>query len=424
MSRTPAPFSPKGVLAVVVVGMGAFLLFLYAIGAGWTGRDETAGSGHAASNGLNGYAALVELLEQRGMDVSLSRTGARLEEEALLILTPPAQMDPEDLEVLLEQRRWNGPTLLILPKWLAIPASQAQNAPTGWVNLTSGPAPTWLGEIALLEDARLRRAPGARWRGLDRSGRLPDPYTQSIAGTALARLVADERGRTLVAYLDDEGSYPTLAPLAGREARELGDDDDNPWALVIVAEPDLFNNQGLADRSRAAMALALIEASTEGQDLPVVFDLTLPGLGRSQNLLTLAFEPPFLAATLCLLLAAVLVGWRAFRRFGPPVAETPELALGKRQLAANGGALVERTRRIHLLGAPYAALVATRIARRLGVRESQPEARDRQAAELLSARGAASDYPAHLAALREARHTAELLRAAHALNAIERTLTP
>jgi len=35
------------------------------------------------------------------------------------------------------------------------------------------------------------------------------------------------------------------------------------------------------------------------------FDLTLNGLGASRNLLTLAFEPPFLAATLCFCHGAV-----------------------------------------------------------------------------------------------------------------------
>ena len=117
-----------------------------------------------------------------------------------------------------------------------------------------------------------------------------------------------------------------------------------------------------------------------------------------------------------------MIAWRGFRRFGPPVAEAPALAKGKRQLARNGAALVERARRLHLLGPPYAALVAARIAEALGIREADPQAREAAIARVLAARGLAADYAERAEALRRARHSAELLRAAGALRTIERTL--
>src|SRR5690606_32166882 len=152
------------------------------------------------------------------------------------------------------------------------------------------------------------------------------------------------------------------------------------------------------------------------------FDLTLAGLGHSDNLLTLAFQPPFLAATFCLLLAALLIAWRALRRFGPPIAEAPALAMGKRQLARNGAALVERARRLHLLGPPYAALVPGRMADALGIHEPDPLAREEAVARALAARNIAPDFAARAAALRDARKAHELLRAAGALRTIERML--
>src|SRR5207253_11359648 len=88
----------------------------------------------------------------------------------------------------------------------------------------------------------------------------------------------------------------------------------------------------------------------------------------------------------------------------------------------NAAGLIERSRRLHLLGPPYAALIAARIAARLGVRDPQPDTRDAAAARLLDARGIAADYPARLDALRSARKAAELIRAAGALKSIERTL--
>ncbi|MEO6040801.1 MAG: DUF4350 domain-containing protein [Croceibacterium sp.] len=422
-----SPFSPRMVLAMLVVGAGAFLLCLYAIGQGWTGQhDDTGGSGHAASNGLNGYAALVRLLEKRGYPVSTTRDRARLDDRALLILTPPLTQNAAELSELLRKRRFEGPTIVILPKWFAFDASKVpgiKGAKPGWVLLGDPTSPTWLSKVVAIEHTEISLDHEGRWTGLGHTGALPTAKAQSIFGPNLAPLVSDGHG-ALVAYAEDGGSYPTLQPLAGRTVVQLRESDENSYALVIVAEPDLVNNLGLADQGRARLAVQLVGASLENQKLPVVFDLTLAGLGASDNLLKLAFEPPFLAATLCLLLAALVVAWRGLRRFGPPLAEEPALGHGKRQLARNGAGLIERSRRLHLLGPPYAALIAGRIAARLGLREAAPEARDLAAARLLEARGLAADYPARLAALRGARRSTDLLRAAGALKSIERTLAP
>src|SRR5690606_23616928 len=248
--------------------------------------------------------------------------------------------------------------------------------------------------------------------------------TAAAAGTApaIVPLVRDEHGDVLAGYLRDSGIYPTLDRAAGRIPGNRS--DQALWPLVIVAEPDLLNNQALADRGRARMAVALIEATLDGYDGPIVFDLTLAGFGTSRNLLTLAFEPPLLAATLCLLLAALVIAWRAARRFEPPLAEVPEWVTGKRQLARNSAALIERAKRLHLLGPPYAALVSARLAVRLNIRETDPEAREAAIGHALAARGIAADFSSRLAALRQARRASDLLRAAGALWTLERTVTP
>ena len=429
MSRAASPFSPRVVLAVLVVGAGAFLLLLYAIGAGWDGRSERDGGAHAAANGLNGFAGLAKLLEAQGRTVELSRSEGRLDDEGLLVLTPQTFADGEEVAEIIEARRYVGPTLLILPKWLAgrVDGVKSLDVPKGWVALAEAEAPDWLDDLDGLDDAKATVAARQRWEGLGLSGKLPDPeQVLSLSATRVMPLAIDERGDLLAGYLDDGGYYPVLDEAAGmprRDPDELDLDTDR-WSVVVVAEPDLLNNWGMADRTRAELAVKIVEAATEGEDLPVVFDLTLAGLGRSENLLTLAFRPPFLAATLCLVLAALVIAWRSFRRFGPPVTEAPALAMGKRQLATNGAGLIERARRVHLLGPPYAALVAARIAAALGVREPDPAARDAAVARTLAMRGIATDYPERIEALRHARRPAELLRAAGALRIIERTLTP
>ena len=124
--------------------------------------------------------------------------------------------------------------------------------------------------------------------------------------------------------------------MAGRPVSH-GSADGNGDALqpiIVVFEPDLLDNYGMAGAANALLADRLVHAATDGARV-VNFDLTLNGFARTPNLLTLAFTPPFLAATLCLLLAALAVGWRAFLRFGPPRTATRAIAFGKRALVAN-----------------------------------------------------------------------------------------
>ena len=72
------------------------------------------GGGHAASRGLTGYAALVEMLDSDGHEIALSRSKATLDDESLLILTPPHGADGEEIADLIDQRRHLGPTLLVV----------------------------------------------------------------------------------------------------------------------------------------------------------------------------------------------------------------------------------------------------------------------------------------------------------------------
>lgn len=424
MARSSNPFDPRVLAAVIVVGALALLLLLYAIGAGLDGSRDRDGGAHAASNGLNGYAALATLLERRGHTVDLSRGEARLGEEALLVLTPQFGTAPDELAETIERRRHSGPTLVILPKWLAVPATTANRAEAkdGWVLLGSAAAAEWIGDLPGLDGTRAQLGKAQTWAGLGLSGALPDPgNVVTLRSGPFVPLVRSD-GRMLAGYWQDDGNYPVLDNAAGVTGPDPADErtDTEKWAVVVVAEPDLLNNYGMADQTRARAAVALVETAMEGDDtMPILFDLTLAGLGRSENLLTLAFEPPFLAATLCLILAALVVGWRAFRRFGPPVQASEGSVLGKRELAANGAALIQRAGRWHLLGAPYAALVTTRIARQLGLRSGD----DAPLMAALDKRGLAVDFDHHITNLRRATRPAELLRAAAGLRTIERTIS-
>jgi hypothetical protein len=155
----------------------------------------------------------------------------------------------------------------------------------------------------------------------------------------------------------------------------------------------------------------------------VTFDLTLNGLSRPRNLLTLAFTTPFLAATLSLLLAALAAFWRNLARFGAPRPTERELAFGKRALVANSAGLIGRSGRLHLLAGPYAASLRERLARALALPRlpagGTDAAIDRALAQRRPEDARFSEAAARLAA---ARHPRELLAAARDLHAIERML--
>jgi len=417
-------FNPRTALGIVLVGALTFALMLWFIGRGDTGPGPDNGEAHAAGHGLTGYAGLAALLESQGHDVSLSRSPGRLEAEALLVLTPTAWTDADDMTAIVERRRYLGPTLVILPKWyaFALPA-RLSGARKGWVQLGGADAPDWTGDLedGLKMKARLVKlaAAPADWRGLGLAGRLPDrSQVVGLEDGPWTSLVRDSTGRDLVAYADDHGCYPALDDASGFAAPE--DCDSDKWSVTVAFEPDLFNNYGLADRDRARLAARVLDLAREGEDIPVVFDLTLNGFGATRNLLTLAFAPPFLAATLCLLMALVVVGWRAFGRFGPPLTEGRDIAFGKTRLAANAGGFLRRSGRLHLLGPPYAELVGRRLAAALGLRRADPDAIEAALARRAPDGPAYSDLARRL---ETARGPSQTLRAAHALKSLERTLS-
>lgn len=419
---TGNPFSVRSVLALVVLGAALFVGLLWMIGAGLTAPAGNNGGAHAAGKGLNGYAALVQLLDKRGFQTSLSRSPATLDDPGLLILTPQHFTKGTEIEAIVAKRRHIGPTLVIAPKWQVQSAAEAEGGQRGWVQLGGANPPNWPGFLDGVGVA-VGRSP-KRWAAAGLSGELPAPAsTLTGAGRGLEPLVMDQNGGILAAYWQDDGYYPALEDLALERSWE-GDGESETYPLLLVFEPDLLDNYGLARRENARLAEQLVTAALAGSPRRVAFDVTLNGLGRSPNLLTLAFTPPYLAATLCLLLAALALGWRAFLRFGPPLAATRQIAFGKRPLVANAAGLIRRTGRLHLITGPYADHLRERIARALGLpRQPGPEAAEAAIDQALAQRlPGAPTFSTLAARLRAERRPLAILRAAQELHSLERNV--
>lgn len=386
------PFNPRIAAALVLLGSALFLALLVLVGEGLTQGSSNNGGSHADGHGLNGYAAFAGLLAQEGYAVQRARSPGALAAPGLLVLTPPFSVDGKELERIVRQRRASGPTLVILPKWSGFQLDDATRkataSPKGWVGLDQARAPEIPGfydDIAV----NLSAMPGGGWAGDGLRGTLPMPQAVlSGAGNALVPLASGRDGRILAAYIADRGSYPALAAMAGNGGDPAGE-ALGAYPVIFVFEPDLLDNYGMAHQESALFADRLVRAALAREPRAITFDLTLNGFQRSPNLLTLAFTPPYLAASLCLIVAAALAMARAFARI-PPITP-PGPSFGKAALVANSAGLILRARRYRLLAEAYAE------------------------------RGPGTE-PA--AALRGARKPAQLLDAAQRLHAIERTLNP
>lgn len=426
MSSQASPFPRGTVIGMVLVGALAFVALLWFLGNN-TGGSGNNGGAHVGGHGLNGYAGIARMLEAEGLDVVRQRNRRTLETTpGLLILTPPAEADGKDIAKVVEARRYVGPTIVVTPKWMAVGVSGKQ-AKRGWVQVFGTSAPDWEGfaDNVTVEIGTEKSAPAGGWRVGARRGPLPDDrQVEAGSGRGLVPIVNAGNGKVLAAWLDDDGYYPALNQFAGIDPG-YGGDDEGLYPVVLVFEPDLLDNWGLADKATALMARDLILATADNRSQPFAFDMTFNGFGASRNLLTLAFEPPFLAATLCLMLAALAVAWRAFHRFGPALQSGPEIVNGKAALVANAAGLIRRAGRVHLVAAPYANAARERLALALGLPRGQSAEQTEQLIDAAQDRRGLPGprFSAAAAHLRAARKPHDLTRRAAVVHQIEKDLT-
>jgi len=422
VTPSPSPFSPRAVLALVLAGGALFVALLWAMGqgGGFAGLDN--GGGHGRATGVNGFAGFARLLEADGWQVATAREENALRRPGLLVLTPPADAKGADIAAIVAARRNVGPTMVIAPKWLVETGGGWRHP--GWVRVSGTRSPEWPG---FLDDVGVMLAAEAGgWKSAGLAGPLPVARTVlSGRGARLMPLVvAPASGHMLAAALADDGFYPVLERQVLTPAPRATGKDSAAYPLVLVFEPDLLDNYGMANRANAELALALARALVPAGERSVTFDLTLNGLALPDNLLRLALTPPWLGATMALMLVAVALAWRAFVRFGPARAEARDIALGKAVLVDHAGALVVRSRRWHLLGGPYAALVRERIVRGLALpRGLDAAASDAAIDRALLARGAEAGFAENARALETAGREDRVLAAARALEEQARVLT-
>ena len=336
--HTGNPFDPRTVavfLLVAILAFGAWVT-LMAWSPELTKRD-VAGP-HPYARSATGYGGLISLLRAQDIPVSISRVSRTLESEdrGLLVLT----VEPYGMGRRLEDTLIGEPALVVLPKWLAPPDRQK---------------PEWSGDMQRLppdqvdlalhifeEDARIKQVAAPNFLSTPQ-GRYQPVFIeriQLIHSKQLEPVISTQRGLL-------------LAKLPGQE-------------IYILSDPDLVNTLGLAEFENARLATDIINRLRRTADTPVVFDATLHGFERSESLLKLALDVPYIGATLIALAALGLLGWGALVRFGSPDREGRAIALGKEALADSSAGLIAMARRETHMAPGYLSLTRRLTAKAVG----------------------------------------------------------
>ena len=105
--------------------------------------------------------------------------------------------------------------------------------------------------------------------------------------------------------------------------------------LFVVADPDLFDNQGIGDADNAKLLAAIV-----GPGRTAVFDEAIHGFRLRFNLLSEMTRFPLVIATLHALLLLGVVLWAGMGRFGKPQPVAAARAAGSEALVANTAELL------------------------------------------------------------------------------------
>ncbi len=337
-----AVFNPRSILLLIVLGVFSFGAYFTLSGFSGDLKNGNNGGAHALSKSATGYGGLLHLLKQNGNTVDLSRSyvlrDAAISQVRIVSLTKGW------FSTNLEEMVIDTPTLIIMPKW----RTRKHPKQKGWVQRLNVPNPDLLKLeqlssllMPVVKDIQFKRSRSNNEKIYIYSN--PDnginselsfynfEQIQTMTGDSLIPIITSHRG-AIVSQVEDKEIY-------------------------ILSDPDFLNTFGVANPDRAEFAygiLQLIEKRTNANGY--VFDISLHGFVRSQNLIKLALTPPFLAATLCLLAMGLLIAWQALSRFGDPMRSERNIAMGKLSLLLSAAGFINLAGREYKMAAEYAEL--------------------------------------------------------------------
>ena len=382
------PFNARMVFWLVGAGVVAFAAFMLLL-AYAPDFQQASGRPTAMSGAATGFRGVHRLIEETGSGSWLVRDEIDLDTADLVVFTLERMIDPEAIRGLAN-RRTGKATMLVLPKWETMPDPKKK----GWVRAFGHVSPmSGTEQLKPLGKAEVRLANGPK-RKVKGLGELADlEFTlpaspQTVSGDDITPLIPGPGGGAVLGRLGNASLY-------------------------VLADPDLINNMGMKDRDSAQAAVDMLSIISPSEEGMVEFDLTVNGLGKRPSALKLAFEPPFLALTLAIFVAALLAGLHGAFRFGPAAAEKRAIAFGKAALVENSAGLFRIAKREHRTGPAYADLIREEAAHAAAAGNLHGEALD-AALDRFTSPGQPS-FTELAAQASSASHRFDLVSAAHAL---------
>ena len=366
-----SPFVPALVVGAVLAGFLALIAYVVLGAYESDFQDGDDGGAHALSKSAVGFSGLVVLLNDIGRPATIARgdvAGAGMQ-NAIMILTIDHGDPTTDLSELATTRTFPGPVLEVLPKWETQPTLHR-----GWVEKTGlrqVDVDTWIGPGPPPEAGQTSDSDAQKPADATADKNRPKIEFANVVGKARHVLHYAGADATSVQVATGEienfrtfKSAPGWKPIIVDETGATVLAESERGSAFALSDPDLINNHGIADLDTARAGLYVLSAvSPQG---PVFFDVTLNGFERARSALKLMFQPPFLAATLCAIAAALLMIWHAAVRFGAARRVARELAMGKQVLADNQAGLIRMAHREHRMGGRYATVVRSLAARAVG----------------------------------------------------------
>ncbi|HEX3666966.1 MAG TPA: hypothetical protein VHU23_17220 [Rhizomicrobium sp.] len=380
--------SLKFIIGVVLIGMLSFFAFLALFAYAPEFRDDNDGGAHALSGSAIGFAGLRVFLYDAGIRTAIDRgTLHKYSVPSLAVLTPGPDTSGSELYALDHLE----PRLVVLPKWVPVgdPLMRGRVMKAGMFGTRD--VAKLLNSFSSTSQIRRERGTAAPKLKVARSGSgivVPDKLQpvdslQTLEGRDWIPIVVSAHGGVVLARLHHSLTY-------------------------VLADPDFMNTHGLHDLATAGMALAIVRDIRIGHG-PIGFDVTLNGFRRMPNLLRDIFAPPFLGATLCAILAALLLAVHAASRFGSPAAPARVFALGKLALVDNTAQLIRMMHREPRMAARYAQAMRNLVVQAVGLRR---DAQDTQRLIWALERDRGATYDELFAAARDVKNNSELMKSA------------
>ncbi|MBW8873991.1 MAG: hypothetical protein JF614_03440 [Acidobacteria bacterium] len=326
-------FSRRRVAWAVGIAATSFAIFLLLLAFGRDLEGRPAPGADTFSRSALGYRGVAELLRALGLGATSRQASAGSgvgPDHPLVVAEPDPRRGGSSprLETLWQEARdRQAPLVVVLPKW--IPSEPRKDKPE------------WLEKVELMPSWQVH------WvlQGL----KDPDlPVTARRLRSARGCQASWHNGDApLALQLDVETPVQLLLPIEGLEPVIQCDGGllvarrparSGRPQVVVIADPDLLNNQGLGRGENAAAVYQLFARELAAQG--VVFDETVHGFNRTPGLLAEALRFPMVLAVLQGLVLLGVVLWAGMGRFGKPLPAAAGLAAGKAVLIGNTAELL------------------------------------------------------------------------------------